>query len=489
MARRDAQGARYGGAAGADQLKAFMSRLLSLYHRAPQTVRRQAAHLRGLYLRAWRYGRETEALVEQALDRERWSPEQWERWQKARLRTVLERAATDVPFYRERRGVAGTGADIPGLDAWPLLEKDEVRRAARRFVADDCRIGAMFHDHTSGTTGKSLDLWWSRRTVRLWYALFEARCRRWHGVSRHDRWAILGGQLVVPVAERRPPFWIWNAPLNQLYMSSYHLTRDWLPAYLGALRRHRITYLLGYPSALYEVALAVLRLKRRDLQMAVAVTNAEPVTAHQRAVIEEAFQCPVRETYGMAEIVANASECHAGNLHLWPESGYVEVMDHGQHVPYGEVGELVCTGLLNDDMPLVRYRIGDRGALADPAQSCPCGRTLPMVRSIEGRSDDVLYTRDGRTIGRLDPVFKSQLPISEAQLVQEAIGRIKVRYVPDGGFTPATASDIARRIQDRMGDVTVVFEAVQQLPRTPQGKFRAVICELPAAEQRALQQR
>jgi phenylacetate-CoA ligase len=85
-------------------------------------------------------------------------------------------------------------------------------------------------------------------------------------------------------------------------------------------------------------------------------------------------------------------------------------------------------------------------------------------------------------------VFKSQLPISEAQLVQEAIGRIKVRYVPDGVFTPDTAEALAKRIKDRMGDVTVVFEAVEQLPRTAQGKFRAVICELPPAEQRALQQ-
>src|SRR5437016_14584366 len=100
----------------------------------------------------------------------------------------------------------------------------------------------MKHVHTSGTTGQSLDLWRSKSTERAWYALFEARCRRWYGVSRHERWAILGGQLVTPVGLRRPPFWLWNAALNQLYMSSYHSAPDLVPHYLDSLSRYRIGY-------------------------------------------------------------------------------------------------------------------------------------------------------------------------------------------------------------------------------------------------------
>src|SRR5262249_43089394 len=145
-------------------------------------------------------------------------------------------------------------------------------------------------------------------TVRAWYALMEARWRRWYGVSRHDRWAILGGQLVTPVAQRRPPFWVWNAALRQLYMSSYHLAPHLIPYYLDALRRHRIQYLWGYPSALHALAQEAVRRQRRDLKMTVAIANAEPLFDYQRQTIAEAFQCPVRETYGLAEIVAAASE-------------------------------------------------------------------------------------------------------------------------------------------------------------------------------------
>lgn len=441
-----------------------------------------AASTRGYYLRWWRYGPETERLVQEALERESWPAERWQAWQEERLAYVLQRAATKVPYYHDhwqRRRRQGDRSAWTCLENWPILDKEAVRQNPRAFVADDCDPDKMFHEHTSGTTGKSLDLWWSRETVRAWYALFEARCRRWYDVSRHDRWAILGGQLVTPVAQDGPPFWVWNRGLNQLYMSSYHLAPRFVPYYLDALQRYEVTYLLGYSSALHALAQEALRLGRRDVKMKVAVSNAEPLFAYQREAIADAFSCPVYETYGMAEIVAAASECVMGALHLWPEIGRVEVLEDDLVTSPDDVGELICTGLLNTDMPLIRYRVGDRGALATGKRSCPCGRTLPMLSTVEGRNDDVLYTPDGRRIGRLDPVFKASLPIREAQIIQEALDRIVVRYVPAPDFTPEAGHSIIERLQARMGPVEVVLKEVEEVPRTANGKFRAVVCNLP----------
>jgi len=349
-------------------------------------------------------------------------------------------------------------------------------------VADDRDRGHMLHEHTSGTTGKPLDLWRSRDAVRALYALSVARARGWYGVSRRDRWAMVGGQLVTPVEQRRPPFWVWNMALRQLYMSSYHLSPAFIPSYLDALARHGVTYLFGYTSSLYALAQEALRLGRRDLKMAVAITNAEPVFDNQREAIAEAFQCPVRETYGMSEMAVAACECQAGKLHLWPEVGLLEVLEGDRPVSNGTTGDLVCTGLLNMDMPLIRYRVGDRGALAAENAPCPCGRTLPRLAMIEGRVDDVLYTRDGRRIGRLDPIFKANLPLREAQVVQETLDRIRVRYVPAPGFTPGAGHAIVEGIRARMGTVDVILEEVAEIPRTANGKFRAVMCSLTPAE-------
>lgn len=464
--------------------------LLKRYHQLPPFLRSIAASARGGYLRAWRYGPRTDELCEAALVREYWATSEWQRWQDEKLAVLLHRAVLHVPYYRDywaKRRQSGDKVSPDILTNWPLLEKETLRANPEAFVAEDRSTSRMFHDHTSGTSGKSLDLWLSRGTVQNWYALFEARCRLWNGVSRHDRWAIIGGQLVVSVDQDVPPFWVWNAALHQLYLSAYHLAPRHIRSYADALRSHKIRYLVGYPSAIHAIARGMLDQHLSPAGLKVVLTNAEPLLPRQRAEISEAFGCPVRETYGMAEIVAGASECEHGRLHSWPEAGVLETIRGVSDNANSRSGEFVCTGLLNADMPLIRYRVGDRGELAPATSVCECGRTLPVIASIDGRTDDTLYTPDGRAVGRLDPVFKSRLPIYEAQIVQEALDRIRVRYIPVAGFTSADGRSLTERIRERMGPVNVVLDEVTNIPRTANGKFRAVICQLSADERKRIQ--
>ncbi|MGO8762186.1 MAG: phenylacetate--CoA ligase family protein [Desulfobaccales bacterium] len=460
---------------------AWAEKLLLLYHRLPYPLKVLAASFQGYGLRRRRYGAETERLVEEAITREKWSATQWQAWLGERLAMVLSRAATQVPYYREQwaqRRRQGDLASWEYLENWPILEKEPLRANPRAFVAEDCNTQRMIPYHTSGTSGKPLTLWRSPATERAYYALFEARNRRWHGVTFHDRWAILGGKLVTPVWQRRPPFWVWNAGLNQLYMSSYHLAPDLIPFYLDALVRHRVKYIWGYTSSLYALALEILALKRQDIKLTVAIANAEPVFDYQRQSIGAAFQCPLRENYGMTELVAGAMECLHGTLHLWPEVGVIEVLEGENPLPPGNTGDMVGTSLINQDMPLIRYRVGDRGALSDGQTSCPCGRTLPVLALVEGRIDDVLFTTDGRRIGRLDPVFKGDLPIREAQIIQESLRRIRVHYVPMPQFTARHARSLIEQLQARLGPVEIILHEVTEVPREPSGKFRAVVCKI-----------
>jgi len=464
--------------------------LLGLYHRMPGAMRSVAATARGYYLRRWRYGSESESLVQASLERETWTPAQWQSWEEERLGFILERAATRVPWYRDhwaQRRRHGDRASPELLENWPVLEKETLRHDARAFVADDVDIRRMFHEQTSGTTGKPLDIWRSRLTVRSLYALASARTRIWEGIPDGVRFARLGGQLVTPVSQRRPPFWVWNAVMHQLYMSTYHLAPDLIPHYFDALVRYRIEYIAGYTSALVALAREALQLGRNDIRMLAAVTNAEPVRPDERQLISKAFHCPVRETYGMAETVAAGSECPAGTLHQWPEAGHIEVSEpvaDGAGVHDGASGEFLCTGLLNVDMPLIRYRVGDRGT-APRFRACACGRTLPVIDAVDGRTTDLLVTRDGRRVFWLNPVFYG-LPVRETQIVQDSLDRITVRAVPAPGFGPATCRTISDRLRQRMGDVDVDVQQVSEVPRTSFGKLRAVVCNLSADEQRSL---
>ena len=342
----------------------------------------------------------------------------------------------------------------------------------------------MFPVHSSGTSGKPVRVWRDRPTVRAAYALSAAREQIWYGVSPQDRWGILGGQLITPVRQRKPPFWVWNRALNQLYMSTYHLAPHLIPYYLDALASRRVAYLFGYTSSLSVLAREALRQGRRDLKMKVVVTNAEPLFPHQRQAIADAFQCPVRETYGMTEMVAAASECAAGRLHQWPEVGLVEVLEGNQRVADGNAGDFVCTGLLNAEMPLVRYRVGDRGCLSRDDGACECGRTLPSIERVEGRNNDMLLTADGRAVYWFNPVFYG-VPVREAQIVQDALDHIRVRFVPAPGFGGEAGLRIVRRLRDRLGAVVVGLEQIDELPRGPNGKFKAVVCNVTPAQRQA----
>ena len=456
--------------------------LRSLYQALPAPLRTIVASARGYQLRWRRYGADTERVMREAADREHWSADRWRAWQGERLARVLHRAATRVPYYREhwaRRRAGGDRASWELLAHWPLLSKEDVRRAPHAFVADDRDPRWMVPEYTSGTTGKPLRMWFSREAVRSWYALYEARVNGWSGVARNTRWANIGGQQVVRFDQDRPPFWVWNAGLRQLYMSSYHLSPAFAGAYLNALATYEIEYLLGYSSSLHSLAQFALEAGVACAPLVAITSNAEPLHAAQRDAIRRAFGTPVRETYGMSEIVCAAGECAHGTLHLWPEVGVLEVCaeDRDAAVAPGEVGRFVCTGLINLDMPLIRYVVGDRGALA-PERSCACGRTLPVLAGVEGRTDDVLVTADGRRIGRLDPVFKAELQIREAQIIQETLTRIRVLIAPAPGYGPADAAAVTRGLRDRMGDVEVVIETVEAIPRTANGKLRAVINRL-----------
>ncbi len=462
-----------------------MSLALSIYHKLPISSRSLVASIRGYYLRWWRYDKETDRLVGEALERDMWDERQWGDWRSERLSFILHRAATEVPYYRQQwqeRRRQGDTASWEYLENWPILEKQTLRGRSKEFVADDSTISKMFHDHTSGTTGTSLDLWFSFQSVKQWYALLEARAKKWYGISRNDRWAILGGQLGKPDGQQKPPFWVWNAGLNQLYLSSYHLAPHLIPAYLQAIVDYKIKYILGYSSAIYTLAQETLKLGRKDLKMDVVITNAEPLYEYQRQTISEAFSCPVRETYGMSETAAAASECEHGSMHQWPDTGIIETAESGD-----DSSDFICTGLINADMPLIRYRVGDAGKLSDA--QCDCGRKLPLIEKIEGRSDDLLYTADGWRVGRLDPIFKSNFPITEAQIIQKSLKLVNVKYVPAHNFTTDALKVLAERICERMGNIEVKFEEVESVPRTSRGKFRAVISELSTEEKAALETR
>ena len=454
------------------------SPLAKIYFRLPFFLKERVASVRGHQLRRWRYSDATDQQVQEALGRESWNAAQWQAWRQPKLTALLHRAATKVPYYRKLWSCRPYEQnDFEILQNWPVLKKSALREQPHEFLAEDVDPKRMWVIHTSGSTGTPLKLWQSRQTVQAWYTLFEARWRTWHGLSRYDRWAILGGQLVVATRQQAPPFWVWNAGLNQLYMSSYHLAPGNAAAYVKALADHKVSYVWGYASAMATLAREILEQGLKTPQLRAAISNAEPLYAHQRDLITRAFGCRVYETYGMTETVCAGSECEHGSMHLWPEAGIWEVLEDDSDTPVapGKAGRLVCTGLINNDMPLIRYEVGDRVTLADRASGCACGRTLPVLKSVEGRNDDTIITPNGRHVGRLDPIFKADFSIVEAQVIQDAPDHLLVKMVPAPECNAATEIALKAALAERAEGMRIDIRRVSCIRRGPNGKFKSVL--------------
>jgi len=396
---------------------------------------------------------------------------------------LLTHAFEKVPYYRglsRKQGVAAHQVDLKNLAVrMPVLPKQKLRRDSQEFVSE-APLSHPVTIHTSGTSGSPLSVRTSREAVQSNYAFF-ARYLGWHGVHPRDHGATFAGRLIVPQRQKRPPFWRHNRAMDTLLLSSYHLAKQWLPAYVEALGQFQPHFIDAYPSAIATVAAfmnAGLGAVPNHITPRVIITSSETLQATQRDEIETAFGCKVRDHYGCAEMAALITECEHGSYNVNPEFGIVEILrEDGSPCAPGEPGELCCTGFLNHRMPLIRYLIGDRATLSP--RDCACGRAFPVIEQLLGRSDDIIVAPDGRQVGRLDPAFKGSDAIVEAQIIQHALDEVEVLVVAGAAFDDTASRRLRADLQHRLSSLMKIrIRTVDAIPRERNGKFRAVVSRI-----------
>ena len=350
-----------------------------------------------------------------------WSRTATDIWQNQQLQALVELAATNIPYYRDMwrsldwRAVR-SAADLSIL---PRLERQAIRQNEKAFIVEGLDPGSLWMEKTSGTTGTSLQIYWPKSMLPKWWALTEVMVRNSVGVAQALPRAMMGGRPIVRGDVRRPPYWRFNRRWRHLYLSSYHVSRDTGPGYIAAMQRYDSQWIIGYGSAIAALAESAIAAGVPPLPLRAAITSGDTLLAGMRSSIEQFFQCKCFDQYGQSEGVCMAQECLHGRMHVICAAGIIEVLrEDGSPCAQGEVGEIVATGLLNDAMPLIRYRMGDYAAWAKD-QSCPCGNPAPIITNLEGRVDDYLITLDGRKIGRLSTAMKRSPTIHSAQIVQD----------------------------------------------------------------------
>jgi len=400
--------------------------------------------------------------------------------QTRELKRIINYTYYNVPYYKRMFRKYNIKPDdiktIEDLKKIPILTKEDIRYNFKSLISQKYHSWQYSIKHTSGTTGTALNVVWSNEATMKEYAFVE-RIRRRVGVDSKEPHATFAGRLIVPLKQTKPPFWRYNCAERQYYFSMHHLTKENLKYYTEKLRQIRPSYIEGYPSLIYVVAEYMLKYED-PIPVKAVFTSSETLLSYQRESIEKAFQCRVLDRYGMTELAASIGECEMGGYHIDAEYGIIEFLKDGEEVSEGEVGEMVCTSFINEAFPLIRYKVGD---LARPIKDvCSCGRSLPLVKEIIGRIDDILITKRGAYLGRLDHIFKEMHNIKESQIIQESIDKIVVKVVPREEFSEKDIGMLIKEFQKRLGsDMEIEVKIVDQIPRERNGKFKAVISKVP----------
>jgi phenylacetate-CoA ligase len=240
--------------------------------------------------------------------------------------------------------------------------------------------------------------------------------------------------------------------------------------------------LFGYPSSLALLAEYTINngYKVDNVGIKVIFVTSERLYAHQRTSIESAFGAPVANGYGGRDAGFIAHQCPQGAMHITAEDIVVEIVDeHGQLLPFNEKGEIVVTQLSTGDFPFVRYRTGDVGSLSE--DTCPCGRGLPLLAEIEGRSTDFVRATDGTVIHGLALIYVlREMPQVEAfRIIQESLTSITVQLVTSSMDTELLENTITEQFRRRLGNsVMVCFVYVSRIEREASGKFRYVVSQI-----------
>lgn len=430
------------------------------------------------------YGRLLMSLLFQLERSQWWSPEMLAGHQFQQLNRLVSHARVQVPYYREQLS-AGESPAIDRFDraSWrclPVLERRHIQAAGDRLIAQTIPPGhgKTSQTFTSGSTGKPVRV----ITTELWRAVWHAvtvRDHLWHrdmpGVMAVMRDTTPGKHLYPDGTKTQS----WGPASGRLFEtgpcimlninSSIEQQIDWLC-------REEPDYLFTMPTLVYRLAKYCEQHRIQFKKLRQVATLSEVVHPHIREVVKEVWNVPLVDMYTTRETGYLALQCpkHA-HYHIQSEATYVEVLnDQGEACKPGEIGRVVVTPMHNFAMPLIRYAIGDYAEVGEP---CDCGRGLPVIRQILGRTQNMLTLPNGEqrfpllSAGNIRALLEIA-PIRQYQLVQKKPDLLELRLVVDRATTEAEETALVDWVRHKFSfPFEVRFRYMEEIPRTAAGKY------------------
>lgn len=424
-------------------------------------------------------GHDTVAIRRKMEDTQWLSGEAVARIQLLRLKGLLADVASHVPYYRDLFSQLGfdpcSVTSIADLQRLPFLTKSVIRAQTDALKHEDAVGLARFN--TGGSSGEPLIFFIGKKRVSHDVAA-KWRATRWWDVDIGDPEMVVWGSPIELGKQDKVKYWRDKLMRTQL-LPAFEMSETKLDGFVANIRSVQPRMLFGYPSALSMIARHAQKrgIVMDDLGIKVAFVTSERLYDDQRDSISKVFGCKVANGYGGRDAGFIAHECPSGSMHLTADDIVVEIVnEEGQVQAAGIAGEIVVTHLSTNEFPFIRYRTGDIGVLGE--NQCACGRGLPILKDIQGRSTDFVVASDGTVMHGLALIYilRDLVGVKSFKVIQESRELTNVLLVVDDAFKPDTVQDIQRGFRQRLGQqVTVVVNIVDAIAAEKSGKFRYIV--------------
>lgn len=396
--------------------------------------------------------------------------------QEKKLRAIVRYAYRNVPFYHklfDANNVKPTEINtIDDLKKLPIVTKKDVRENLCDMISRKVNAERCVKSRTSGSTGFPLTIFTDKDAQNFRSAVSLRQFFECGGRLRDKQVQLRGiGSSSLSTYEGKPFYEYLGLLRTEWFVMSE--IPDFLVSFLKA---YRPDVMIGYPSFFQLLAEKM----NGEISPRLIFCTAEILSSHCRALINSAFGAKIIDSYGCTEAGDIAWECpqSSARYHINCDSVLVEFVKDEESVNNDEEGEIVLTNLFNHAMPFIRYKIGDVGVPSD--EKCSCGRTLPLMRLLKGRSDDFIVLPDGKKLSPLCILnTENFVEVSEYKIIQEKRDLIEVWLKMYEGYRDGSVTRCISALKKVIGeDVEIRTRIVDEIPRDSSGKLKRIISKI-----------
>lgn len=401
---------------------------------------------------------------------------------RSRLATTLAHASSTVPYFRDllRGRLVNESTAYEVLADLPILTKNIIRTQRSSLISET--PGSNPRENTSGgSTGEPVrllqDREWARES-RSGELLF----MRWAGHELGLPHVLIWGVPQATFGERIPlRERIFRFAQNETYLNCYLITPDLMDGWIAALNRIKPSLIEAYVDALTELARRIVATGQKIHSPRGIIVSAGVLTPAARELFQKVFGCPILNRYGSREVSNVACSCREETaLHVHEGWSHLEIVDEdGTPCPPGEEGNILVTVFANRTMPLIRYRIEDRGIWAEG--ECSCGRKTKRLAAVSGRRNDYLVAADGGHVNgtALTTLLYKVSGIRRFQYRQTSRSSVTLAVVAlDPKQQTAVAESLAipmNRLREMFEGMNVELKFEDDIAPSKSGKYRYIL--------------